>query len=58
MRKKINKIIHPVKVIVLLAKKKESSVIFRLIKNIDEQAFISQSNVRGVYGEGFDRIKI
>jgi uncharacterized membrane-anchored protein YitT (DUF2179 family) len=48
---------EPVKVIVLLAKKKESAMIFRLIKSIDEQAFISQSNVQGVYGEGFDKIK-
>jgi len=48
---------QPVKVIVLLAKKKESSMIFRLIKSIDEQAFISQSNVQGVYGQGFDPIK-
>jgi len=48
---------EPLNVIVLLAKKKESSMIFRLIKSIDEQAFISQSNVRGVYGEGFDRIR-
>ena len=47
-----------VKVIVLLAKKKESAMIFRLIKSIDDQAFISQSNVQGVYGEGFDKIKI
>jgi uncharacterized membrane-anchored protein YitT (DUF2179 family) len=47
----------PVKVIILLAKKKESAMIFRMIKNIDKQAFISQGNVQGVYGEGFDRIK-
>ena len=33
-------------------------MIFRLIKNIDREAFISQSNVQGVYGEGFDRIKV
>ena len=46
-----------VKVVVLLAKKKESTMIFRLIKSIDDQAFISQSNVRGVYCEGFDPIK-
>jgi uncharacterized membrane-anchored protein YitT (DUF2179 family) len=46
-----------VKVIVLLVKKKESAMIFRLIKAIDRQAFISQSNVQGVYGEGFDVIK-
>jgi uncharacterized membrane-anchored protein YitT (DUF2179 family) len=49
---------QPVKVVVLLAKKRESAMIFRLIKNIDKEAFISQSNVQGVYGEGFDRIKV
>jgi len=48
---------NDVKVIVLLVKKKESAMIFRLIKSIDKQAFISQSNVQGVYGEGFDAIK-
>jgi uncharacterized membrane-anchored protein YitT (DUF2179 family) len=48
---------QPVKVIVLLAKKKESAMIFRMIKNIDNQAFISQGNVQGVYGEGFEQIK-
>ncbi|MDR2681288.1 MAG: YitT family protein [Tannerella sp.] len=48
---------QPVKVVVLLAKKRESSMIFRLIKNIDKQAFITQSNVQGVYGEGFERLK-
>jgi uncharacterized membrane-anchored protein YitT (DUF2179 family) len=47
----------PTKVVVLLAKKSESVAIFRLIKEIDSQAFISQSIVRGVYGEGFDSIK-
>lgn len=47
----------PVKVVVLLAKKSESMSIFRLVKEIDHQAFISQSVVRGVYGEGFDQIK-
>ena len=48
---------QPVKVIILLAKKRESTMIFRMIKNIDKQAFIMQSNVQGVYGEGFERIK-
>ena len=47
----------PIKVVVLLAKKSESVSIFRLVKQIDHQAFISQSIVRGVYGEGFDQIK-
>lgn len=49
---------EPVKVIVLLAKKKESSMIFRIVKIIDNHAFISQFNVQGVYGEGFDNIKV
>ena len=49
---------QPVKVIVILAKHTQSINIFRLVKDIDPDAFISQSNVVGVYGEGFDRIKI
>lgn len=48
---------RPIKVVVLLAKKSESLTVFRLVKEIDPQAFISQSVVRGVYGEGFDQIK-
>ncbi|MCC8096312.1 MAG: YitT family protein [Tannerellaceae bacterium] len=47
----------PVKIVVVLTKKSESVAIFRMIKEIDSQAFISQSVVRGVYGEGFDQIK-
>ncbi|MBQ0084661.1 MAG: non-canonical purine NTP diphosphatase [Prevotella sp.] len=46
------------KVIVTLAKRRESSNIFRLIKMIDSNAFVSQSSVIGVYGEGFDKIKV
>lgn len=48
---------QPKKVIVVLAKRTESTSIFRLVKQIDSHAFISQSNVIGVYGEGFDKIK-
>jgi uncharacterized membrane-anchored protein YitT (DUF2179 family) len=40
-----------------LARRKEAAEIFRLIKSIDENAFISQSVVRGVWGQGFDSIK-
>ena len=47
----------PMKVIVLIARKSESISIFRIVKSIDRRAFISQSTVRGVYGEGFDEIK-
>lgn len=47
----------PIKVIVVMAKRSESVQMFRLIQSIDEKAFISQSTVRGVYGEGFDKIR-
>ncbi len=42
----------------VLAKKRESPIIFRYIKDIDPNAFVSQSAVIGVYGEGFDHIKV
>lgn len=47
----------PTKVIVVLTKRSQAMDLFRLIKSIDEKAFISQSTVRGVYGEGFDQIR-
>lgn len=47
----------PCKVLMVLAKRSESIELFRLVQNIDEKAFISQSNVRGVYGEGFDKFR-
>ena len=46
------------KVLCILAKKRESLDIFRLIKMIDPNAFVSQSAVIGVYGEGFDEMKV
>ncbi len=49
---------NEMKVICLLAKKRESVLIFRLIKTIDPAAFVSQSSVIGVFGEGFDPIKV
>ena len=47
-----------VKVLVVLAKKRQSLDIFRLVKRIDPNAFISQSSVIGVYGEGFEKLKV
>ena len=47
-----------IKVVVILAKKNQSNEIFRMVRDIDENAFISQSNVVGVYGEGFDKLKV
>ncbi|MFT4070533.1 MAG: YitT family protein [Dysgonamonadaceae bacterium] len=44
------------KVILLLVRRNQASEIMRAIKTIDPNAFISQSVVKGVFGEGFDKI--
>ncbi|EGJ70634.1 Protein of unknown function DUF2179 [Bacteroides coprosuis DSM 18011] len=49
---------NEVKVLMVLAKKSQSIIIFRLVKDIDPEAFVSQSSVIGVYGQGFDKIKV
>ena len=49
---------HDMKVLCILARKNESVNIFRLIKMIDPHAFVSQSAVIGVYGEGFDEMRV
>lgn len=45
------------RVLIVMANRRESSQIFRLIKHIDPKAFVSQTKVVGVYGEGFASIK-
>lgn len=47
-----------VKVLLVMCRKIESVTIFRIIKSIDQNAFITQANVNGVYGQGFDEIKL
>ena len=46
------------KVIMSVVRKKETGAIFRKIKEIDPDAFISMGSVMGVYGEGFEKIKL
>ena len=41
-----------------MCRKIESVTIFRIIKSIDKDAFITQAQVNGVYGKGFDEIKL
>lgn len=48
----------PVKVLLVWCRKIESVTIFRIVKSIDDQAFITQSNVNGVYGKGFDTMRV
>jgi uncharacterized membrane-anchored protein YitT (DUF2179 family) len=47
-----------VKVLLVMCRKIESVTIFRIIKSIDKDAFITQAQVNGVYGKGFDEIKL
>ena len=44
-------------VLLVMAKKQESRLIFQLIRIIDPKAFVTMTNVEGVFGEGFDKIK-
>jgi len=48
---------NEMKVLMVMARRRESTNIFRVIKRIDPNAFVSQSKVVGVFGNGFDRIK-
>ena len=48
---------HSIKMLFVLAKKRQSSEIFHIINEVDPTAFVSQSRVIGVYGQGFDHFK-
>lgn len=47
---------EPVKVVMVIVRKHESTQIFKIINGIDRKAFISQSAATGVYGQGFEAI--
>lgn len=47
-----------VKILMVWCRKIESVNIFRIVKSVDENAFITQGAVNGVYGKGFDTMKI
>lgn len=49
---------HDIKILMVWCRKIEKVTIFRIIKTVDPDAFISQAAVNGVYGNGFDKMKI
>ena len=49
---------HDVKILMVWCRKIESVTIFRIVKMVDPQAFITQTLVNGVYGNGFDKMKV
>ena len=48
----------PTKMIMVIVRKHEVTDVFRAIKEIDPEAFISMGDVMGVYGKGFDQMKV
>lgn len=47
-----------VKMLLVMCRKIESVTIYRIIKSIDPEALVTQGNVNGVYGKGFDTMKV
>lgn len=47
-----------IKILMVWCRKIESVTIFRIVKSIDEKAFITQANANGVYGKGFDTMHV
>lgn len=45
------------KIVMVMIRRQETSQIMRIIKDIDPDAFISQNNVMGTYGKGFETIR-
>ena len=45
-------------VLLVMCRNYESMQMFRIIKAIDEDAFVSQAKIKGIYGEGFDHVKV
>ena len=46
------------KVLMVITRKKDTKQIHKIINEIDPSAFISEASVMGVYGKGFDKMKI
>lgn len=47
----------PQKVVLVICRRGEAGDIYRIIKEIDPKAFITQASVMGVFGEGFDALR-
>jgi uncharacterized membrane-anchored protein YitT (DUF2179 family) len=45
------------KIIITLVRKNEASEVYRIIKSIDNKAFITVANVMDVFGKGFEELK-
>lgn len=48
----------PQKIIMVFCRRNEVTEIYRLVRNLDTSAFISNASVSNVYGNGFDNLKL
>ena len=48
----------PQKLYLVVTRQREARTLYHLINDIDPHAFVTQSQVMGVFGEGFDKFKI
>ena len=49
---------HDMKVVIVVTRQREASYVYRMIDEIDPDAFVTQSQVMGVFGKGFDKFKV
>lgn len=49
---------NTVKMLMVMCRKIEAVTIYRIVKSIDPNALVTQCNVNGVYGQGFDTMKV
>lgn len=45
------------KVLMVIVRRTESNFVYKVVRELDRDAFLSVGNVMGVYGQGFDKMK-
>lgn len=46
------------KLLIVVTRQREARLLYRLINDIDEHAFVTQTQVMGVFGQGFEKFKL
>ncbi len=49
---------NEVNMLFIMCKRRESNIVMSIINEVDPKAFVTMTNVVGVYGEGFDKFKM
>ena len=47
---------HSCKIVMVVCRKRDASMILKIAKRVDQNAFITMGSVMGVYGKGFDAL--